>query len=479
MADIPSELAPIRTLKVTTTPKRVVVVGAGLAGLVAASELTRIGHHVEILEASKRVGGRAFTLRHRDGRYVDLGAMRIPKAHHVTRFYCEELGLALRPFGGDEARTLIAARGLRVTEAESESVLDTFELTPSERALGLVGLWEKTVYQLYTGLTADEKEDLFRDTPETDRVKALDQYSLRSFLKSCGVSDGALAAFGTLWEMETSLHFALLETLRDQHQEIWTSSFSEIVGGTDRLPHALAETVTDCIRLGSRVTSVRHQEGELVIRFVNSTTEDEVTADWLIVAVPLGPLQRIDFGDLLPVDKADSIRRLHYDAATKVAAFTASRFWETTDGIFGGGSTSDSGIGGTWYPSDNHKQDPLVSEAPGAMLASYTWGQQATRIVTDDPHAHTAEALASLHPELRDQPQLLEKLVVWSWHDKPLSQGAYCFHLPGQFTELHHALVRPEGRILFAGEHASLDHAWMQGALESGIRAATAVAGSE
>jgi monoamine oxidase len=79
--------------------KRVVVIGAGLAGLVAGYELKRLGHEVVILEAQNRVGGRVHTLRSfGPGLYAEAGAMRIPRAHALTIRYCEEFGLPLRPF---------------------------------------------------------------------------------------------------------------------------------------------------------------------------------------------------------------------------------------------------------------------------------------------------------------------------------------------------------------------------------------------
>jgi monoamine oxidase len=81
-------------------PKRVVIVGAGMAGLVAAWELARAGHDPVVLEARTRVGGRVHTLREpfTDGLYAEAGAMRIPRTHDLTLAYCERFGLRLAPF---------------------------------------------------------------------------------------------------------------------------------------------------------------------------------------------------------------------------------------------------------------------------------------------------------------------------------------------------------------------------------------------
>lgn len=71
--------------------KKIVILGAGMAGLVSAYELSRLGHQVTIYEASSRVGGRVWTKRFSDGQYHELGAMRIPQSHDHTRYYAKEV----------------------------------------------------------------------------------------------------------------------------------------------------------------------------------------------------------------------------------------------------------------------------------------------------------------------------------------------------------------------------------------------------
>jgi monoamine oxidase len=81
------------------TPKRIIIIGAGMAGLVAGYELANAGHDPVILEAQNRVGGRVYTIRRfAPGLYAEAGAMRIPRVHDLTLGYCEQFGLELRPF---------------------------------------------------------------------------------------------------------------------------------------------------------------------------------------------------------------------------------------------------------------------------------------------------------------------------------------------------------------------------------------------
>ena len=105
------------------TPRRdVVVIGAGLAGLVAAYELKRQGHRPLVLEAQNRVGGRIWTLRtFAPGLYAEAGGMRIPRAHDLTLAYCEHFGLPMRPFLMGNPQGLVYVNGARMTMAEANA----------------------------------------------------------------------------------------------------------------------------------------------------------------------------------------------------------------------------------------------------------------------------------------------------------------------------------------------------------------------
>jgi monoamine oxidase len=174
------------------------------------------------------------------------------------------------------------------------------------------------------------------------------------------------------------------------------------------------------------------------------------------------------------------ITRFNYDDSTKVLALTKSRFWELDGGIFGGGSLSDGALGSTWYPSDNERiRSEDRSRSPSIFLASYSWGQVARRMARNVSPETIIPELAMLHDRLATDPDQIEHLETWSWGDHPWSVGAYSFYYPGDQTELHDALIAPEGRILLAGEHASMHHSWIQGGIESGLRAALMIARQE
>src|SRR5690349_1376000 len=101
--------------------KRVIIIGGGIAGLVAAFELRRQGHEPLVLEAQHRVGGRVRTIRDfAPGLYAEAGAMRIPRVHDLTLRYCELFGLELRPFVMGNPKALVAIGGERMTAEEAD-----------------------------------------------------------------------------------------------------------------------------------------------------------------------------------------------------------------------------------------------------------------------------------------------------------------------------------------------------------------------
>jgi monoamine oxidase len=108
----------------------------------------------------------------------------------------------------------------------------------------------------------------------------------------------------------------------------------------------------------------------------------------------------------------------------------------------------------------------------GILLASYTWGQDALQWGAMDPQTRQEEALDDverIHPGIRE---VYEVGDSYAWYGDRWARGAFALFAPEQQTQLHDDICRPEGRIHFAGEHCSLYHAWIQGALESGIQAA-------
>jgi len=471
--------AALPSLAATPDPARplsIVVVGAGLAGLVSAYELERRGHRVTLLEADERhIGGRARTLRFADGRYGEAGAMRIPKGHDLTRHYLAELGVPIRPFVHGNPRAYYYARGMRVRIADAKALYPRFRLSAEEAATASPDdFWSAAVSNVADALTADERKELRADALASARLKGYDQQTLLQLCEAAGLSGEAIELMAVTGGEETLLYSAATETLREEFEQVWTQGFDEVVGGTDRLPGAFASRLRARPRQGAVVTRIAQGGHEAVAYYRAQGREHRVAGDYLLCTLPCPVMSRLAFEPELSGEKARAIRMLTYDSSTKVLAVANRRFWESDDGIYGGGTFTDLPTGTTYYPSDNAEaKDPRVSAGPGVMLASYSWGQTARRLASLPPAERAAVALrhlARVHPQLAEG-GMVRSTASWSWDNHPYASGAFAWFSPGQHTTLHRHIVAPEGRVFFAGEHASLTHTWMQGALESGLRA--------
>jgi monoamine oxidase len=459
------------------TPLHVIIVGAGLSGLCAAYELERRGHRVTILEADrKHVGGRTRTMRFADGLYGEFGAMRIPTRHEVTRHYVRELGVPLRKFVLSNPQAYYFLRGERQRIADAAKLSARFVLRDDERNKTPDDLWSDSVVRALNSLSDSEKNDLTADMPATAKVRAFDQQSLQQVCEAAGLSDEAIELLAVTQGSETLLSTAATEHLREEFLQVWSQGFDEMVGGTDRLASAFASRLRSKPRLGCEVVrmtqSADRKRAAAIYR--QDGAERRVDGDYVLCTLPCPVLTRIIVEPELPGPKARAIRQLNYDSSTKVLVVTNRRFWETDDGIYGGGTFTDLPTGTTYYPSDNAEaKDPRVSRGPGVLLASYSWGQGARRLASL-PHrervASVLQHLSRVHPQLRE-PGIVRESASWSWDNHPYSGGAFAWFMPGQHSSLHRHIIAPADRIYFAGEHASLTHTWMQGALESGLRA--------
>jgi len=469
--------APLAELAAVAAPAplHVVICGAGLAGLCAALELERRGHRCTILEAeTAHVGGRVRTLRLGDGLHGEAGAMRVPRGHALTRHYVAEMGLTLRPFVQSNPAAFVLARGRRKRVRDAARLGAVFALGADEQGKSPDDLWAASLVRRLESLSAAERQDLAAVEPRTDAIRALDRQSLRQVLEGSGLSAEAVEMLAVATGIETLLDTAATEHLREEHDGVWTGGFDEIVGGSDRLPAAMAAKLASKPRLGCEVVRLEQdplrQTAAAVYREAGRLRRAE--GDFVLCTLPFPVLARVEVVPELSAGKRRAIRELGYDSSTKILAVTARRFWEQDDGIYGGGSFTDLPTGTTWYPSDNAEaRDPRVSAAPGVLLASYTWGQAARRWASMSHTARSRAALAHLarlHPQVAG-PDAVRRTASWSWDTHPWSGGAFAWFLPGQHVALHRHVVAPEGRIHFAGEHASLAHTWMQGALESAL----------
>jgi monoamine oxidase len=447
-------------------PKKVVIVGAGIAGLVAGYELKRAGHTPVILEAQQRVGGRIFTLRDpfMEGLYAEVGAMRIPRAHKLTLAYIEKFGLCTDDFTMDNpnAYFYIGGRKMRIAEAEADLSLLGFETGEKELGQTAGRLWLNAIKPLLDLLEKDG------DAAWEEIIAKYDGYCTREFLEACGWSEGAIEMFGLLANQEAVMNSSFLELFREDAGGYYTNML-EIQGGTDRLPYAFLPDLKDNIRFGAKMIAIDQSEEDVTIHYRTAAGRLEEKGDYAIITAPFPVLRHVEVLKPFSRAKQRAIRQLHYDASAKILFQCRRRFWEEDDGIFGGGTITDLPIRNLYYPDHGRET------GRGVILASYTWSEDAQRWGSLSPKDRIEQALenvAQIHPQILHE---FEVGASWMWHDDEFAGGAFALFDPGQQTLLHKEIITPEGRIYFAGEHASLCHAWIQGAIESGLQTAISI----
>jgi monoamine oxidase len=461
----PSELLDTVShgLRQARSPKRLVVVGAGMAGLVAASELLRAGHDVVILEARERVGGRVHTLREpfTHGLFADAGAMRIPRCHDLTMAYVEKFGLATMPFtvSNPEAYFHVHGRNFRMRDADARPHELGFEMAEAESRTPVGSLWMSAL--------APFADRIQREGPAAWEAIAQshDQYSTREFLETCGWSEAAIELFGLMLGQEALMNSSFMELLREEIGGYYTDMVT-IEGGMDRLPRAFLPQVAAHIRFGAKLVALDQSPEGVTVHYATGAGRQSVSGDYAIVTVPFPVLRHVEMLKPLSKGKQRAIRQLHYDASAKILLQFRRRFWEEDEGIFGGGTFTDLPIRVVYYPEQGRET------GRGVVLASYTWSEDAQRWGSLPPHERLTQALenlTSIHPQASAE---FEVGTSKMWHDDEFAGGAFALFDPGQQTQLHRHIIEPEGRIHFAGEHASLAHAWIQGAIESGLRVA-------
>ncbi|WES64691.1 FAD-dependent oxidoreductase [Microbacter sp. GSS18] len=445
---------------------RIIIVGAGIAGLTAGMLLADAGHDVTILEARNRLGGRIHTYRgFAGGMYGEFGAMRFPRQHRLAQhLITERFGLQTKPFPMDNGDTFIFLNGRKVRR--SDFALDSFEfdLPEHERGKQPADILEDAMQPLIELI--DQPGGWQRIIDDYDR------YSLLSFLVERGVSRQARALLGPLLNIEGRFHFSLVEWFAQYHEDVF-GHLDYIVDGADTLANAFAPQLLDRTRLGAEVRAVMQDADGVRVRFRDGVGDQHiVSGDECIVTVPLILLRHLDLQGV-DVQKRAAMRNSYYGRAHKIFMQFSRRWWEDDYAITHGLTVTDLPIRNVVYTpaGQNHDIDK------GVLIASYGWGQDsmAYSMLTEEARISDAlDHLVKIHPEARDT---FEFGVSHDWALDPYAGGIGPLFRPYEMSgETYDDLVRPVERMWFANDACDRRaRRWIEGAIESAVKNAYAI----
>jgi monoamine oxidase len=448
----------------TRAPKRVIVVGAGLAGLCAAYELQQFGHDVMVIEAQARPGGRVQTLRDPfdDGLSAEAGASRIPTSHDVTLGYARQFGLTLVPFAPAGVASIRYAYGQRSRilpgapfEWPARVSADHRRLTPAE------------IRRRYIAPLIDQIADPFSTASLPPALRKYDHVTRDQYLRGRGVSEAALHMMN-LGSTPVARFRSFLDVIYENAVErelrrrsgIENDQFLKIDGGNDRLPHAFADRLAGRIKYQAAVRRIEHDARGVQVFFRTGDVVESAEADYVVCAIPFSTLRLVAFAPALTSAKRSAIDALPYESVTRIYLQSRERYWQR-EGL--------SGFGETDHPME--VWDSTYGQ-PGTrgILMSYNRGPKARPLGRESRAAQLRFGLSAIehvYPGIRKN---YERGFVKVWDSDPWARGAVAYLLPGQVSSLQPHIAHAEGRIHFAGEHASSLRGWMQGALESGRR---------
>ena len=296
----------------------------------------------------------------------------------------------------------------------------------------------------------------------------------------------AITAY-SVYTYTEQLDQSLVQFLRDQLGHWWSDHMHHIDGGMSKLPieftkqntHGwnedvhLEENITFNVTVNEIVYTCTSDQQEVVVKgyYTTSGQPCEFTGNAVIVTTPLHIIRQIKF--VSTADTVDFPRKFYqalediwYGPSTKIMIQTKTKFWEAQN-IEGGFSKTNLPIGQLHYPTK--VTDPKSDKG---ILLVYTWKSEALLFGSLKPQIAIHEAvrqIATIHPEVEEE---FEVGAVQAWYSDSSAQGAYVLLKPEQYKNVVTLMQYPWKNIFFAGEGISFTSGWIQGALESGLRAA-------
>ncbi len=466
---------------------KVVILGGGIAGLVAAYEMGKAGYSCTVLEARPRPGGRNWTVRNgtkiefkngvsqtaswEDASYFNAGPARLPSTHKTMLGYCKELGVPLE----------VEVNTSRSSLLQSDAAFDGKAIEQREAINDTRGHVSELLAKCI------RKDALDQEISKEDREKML------AFLRTYGDLKADYSYTGSERSGVSRLPGAgpdteVLRPPLDMHAlldaDFWQGMlFEEMfdmqatmfqpVGGMDRIPYAFAAKLGDIVQYGAPVQEIRKTEQGVRVGYTDSKSgaTKTIEADYCICALPITILKTIP-NDFSPRVK-QAIAEVGYDSAYKVA-WESRRFWEQDYNLYGGLSFVVKGpVNLLWYPSWKLFSDKGVLVA-GYGVENYSeFGKLPSVAAKVDA---SRAAVEKLHPGHGKE---LKNPMYVNWGEIPYNLGSWVGrgpnYVPGRSMQYYEGpykeFIQPDDRIYFSGDHCSHIIGWQEGAALASHRA--------
>ncbi len=464
----------------------VLVLGAGLAGLIAAYELEKAGYKVELLEYQDRPGGRNYSVRGGDkivevggstqvsqfskGNYLNPGPWRIPHHHRTLLHYCKAFGVELEPFVQMNHNALVhktnafGGKPQRYKELATDFKGHVSELM--SKALNAGTLDDK--------VSKEDKEKLLQAMREWGVLDSNLTYSSslrvsgqRGYDQAPGGGVGGAPTPSKINALSDVLSSGVWTQMGFYFNYVMQTTMFQPKGGMDMIGKGFAKQIAKLIRYNTKVTKIAQGDKGVTVSWQDLKTGQagESKADYCVCTIPLPVLSQLDV-QVGPKMQA-AIRAVPYNGQIKIGLEMRSRFWEENYSIYGGHSFTDQAISLISYPNNNFFQN-----GSAVLVGAFGSGAGALQLTGMTPEQRIEAALAQgsvFHPaEYRKE---YMNGVSFAWSRQPWILGCTSRWTEESRAAHYQNLVALDGRVVLAGEHATYYGGWMEGSLLSALDA--------
>ncbi|MEJ7738379.1 MAG: flavin monoamine oxidase family protein [Chitinophagaceae bacterium] len=467
--------------------KKIILLGAGLAGMASAYELTKLGYQCTILEARDRAGGRVFTVRKGshseetengkaiadfdEGMYYNAGPSRIPHHHLITLHYCKELGVPLEVYNNVNEAAYYFSEG---QGSLSNKKIRKKEIHNDMRGY-MAELLAKAVdkSQLDTALTKEDGQK-FLEYLRAEGGLNIDNLYKASARRGYIEPPGAGEKVGRIAEPHRLANIINSGLASPEFYNVGEYAIElqmvmlQAVGGNDRIAKAFEKKIGHLIKSNAEVTSIKNFTEGVKVTYKDKTGEHELQGDYCICTIPLPVLSNIDHNFSSDVSRA--IDKIAYIMAGKIGMQFKRRFWEEDEMIYGGITYTNNLLYQIFYPSHDYLSNK------GLLLGYYNFNDRAKKVGEmsyKDREKLAYEKGLLVHPQYEKDYD--NKSYSVSWHKTKYSMGGWAIYSEEERDTLYKKLLPPDNHVFFAGEHLTYLNGWMAGALESARTVVTAL----